>query len=83
MMENLGELSSSEEIVKAAQDAGLELEQITDLERIRDGFGLSFDAEEYNNDELLRLGIGYGIPGPLSDEQIRREATEILADLGI
>lgn len=47
-----------------------------DLQRIADGFG-----DEYNNDELLRLGIGYGIPGPLSDEQVRREAAERLSEL--
>lgn len=52
-------------------------DKIHALEQIRDGF-----SDEYSNDELLSLGIGYGIPGPLSDEQVRREAEEILGAMG-
>jgi len=62
-------------------DAEVAEDEARDLERITEGFGLTFDGDEYSNDELLRLGIGYGIPGPLSDEQVRREAAEILSEL--
>lgn len=33
-----------------------------------------------NNDELLHLGIGYGISGPLSIEDIQAQAHTILAN---
>lgn len=49
-----------------------------ELERLADG---EASAGEFSNDELLRLGIGYGVPGPLSDERVRREAGERLAEL--
>lgn len=51
-------------------------ERVADLSRVADGHG-----DEFSNDELLRLGIGYGVAGPLSDEQMRREALEALAEL--
>lgn len=54
-------------------------DKVTNLELIANG-----EAEDWRaltNDELLALGIGYGIPGPLSDEQVRREAAEILSEL--
>jgi hypothetical protein len=77
---NPGELTRAEEerILCIAERLEISPEQVTDLERIRDGFGICFDADEYSNDELLSLGIGYGISGPLTDEQIRREAGELL-----
>jgi hypothetical protein len=50
----------------------------SDLERLADG---EASPDEFSNDELLRLGIGYGVPGPLSDERVRREAGERLAEL--
>lgn len=62
---------------------GLGPEQVVDLERLAGGDPEALDETYgFNNDELLRLGIGYGIPGPLSDEQVRREAAEILAEMG-
>ena len=55
---------------------------LTDLRRLVDGDPEALDPEYgFNNDELLRLGIGYGIPGPLSDEQVRHEAAEILSEI--
>jgi hypothetical protein len=37
--------------------------------------------EQWSNDELLALGIGHGISGPLSDEQVVREARERLTEI--
>src|SRR4051794_5738803 len=49
-------------------------EALADLELLSEGDPMAFDDEwGYSNDQLLQLGIGYGIPGPLSDEQVRRE----------
>lgn len=54
-------------------------DKLADLQRIANDDGVGID--EYSNDELLRLGIGYSVPGRLSDEQVRREAAEILSEL--
>lgn len=35
----------------------------------------------YSNDEILAVGVGYGVPGALTVEQMAKEADEILADL--
>lgn len=35
----------------------------------------------YSNDEVLAVGVGYGIPGALTAEQMAREANEELAEL--
>lgn len=51
-------------------------EQVERLRCISDGEG-----EFYSNDEILAVGVGYGIPGGLTVEQMAREADEILADL--
>ncbi|HET7455378.1 MAG TPA: hypothetical protein VFJ76_07655 [Solirubrobacterales bacterium] len=72
-------MASNEDIKQL--DAEVQQDEIADLKRIAEGFGLTFDGDEYSNDELLRLGIGIGIPGALSDEQVRREAAEILSEL--
>src|SRR4029077_1695312 len=57
-------------------------DKIASLKRILDDVEMALDPEYgFNNDELLELGIGYGIPGPLSNEQVRREAAAILAEL--
>jgi len=32
------------------------------------------DPEQFSNDELLALDIGYGVPGPLTAEYVREEA---------
>lgn len=39
------------------------------------------DPDEFSNDELLALGIGREVDGPLSDEQVIREAEERLAEI--
>lgn len=51
-------------------------EQIERLRCISDGMG-----DLYSNDEVLAVGVGYGVPGALTVEQMAREADEILADL--
>lgn len=61
--------------------AEVQKDEVRDLERIAEGFGISFPGDEYSNDELLRLGIGVSIAGPLPDEQVRNEAAEILQEL--
>ena len=53
---------------------------VGDLERIATGFGIEFPGDEYSNDDLLWLCI-CRFPGPISDEQVRREAAEILSEL--
>lgn len=56
---------------------GLDLaEQVERLRCISDGMG-----DLYSNDEILAVGVGYGIPGALTVEQMAKEADEILADL--
>lgn len=56
---------------------GLSLaEQVERLRCISDGMG-----DLYSNDEILAVGVGYGIAGPLTVEQMAREADEILAEL--
>lgn len=56
---------------------GLSLaEQVERLRCISDGMG-----DLYSNDEVLAVGVGYGIAGPLTVEQMAREADEILAEL--
>lgn len=56
---------------------GLSLaEQVERLRCISDGMG-----DLYSNDEILAVGVGYGVPGALTAEQMAREADEILADL--
>jgi hypothetical protein len=70
--------------VRAALDAAgqARADKVADLNRIIDDLEMALHPEYgFNNDELLRLGIGYGIPGPLSDEQVRREAAEVLSEL--
>lgn len=51
-------------------------ETIERLRCIRDGMG-----DLYTNDEVLAVGVGYGIPGPRTVEQMAAEADLILADL--
>lgn len=56
---------------------GLSLaEQVERLRCISDGMG-----DLYSNDEVLAVGVGYGVPGAISAEQMAREADEILAEL--
>ena len=75
MQDQMGEARTIEEREEIQQKRA-------DLERIIDDVELALDPEYgFNNDELLRLGIGYGIPGPLSDEQVRGEAAQILGEL--
>jgi hypothetical protein len=40
-------------------------------------------TEELNNDEMLRLGIAYGQPGPIEPQQIEEEAAERLDEYGL
>lgn len=59
----------------------LTVEDITTLEGIVMGDPMLLDPElGLNNDELLHLGIGYGIPGPLSIEDIQSQAHTILVN---
>jgi len=51
-------------------------ERIERLRCISDGMG-----DLYSNDEILAVGVGYGVPGALTVEQMAKEADEILADL--
>lgn len=51
-------------------------EQVERLRCISEGMG-----DLYSNDEILAVGVGYGIPGALTVEQMAKEADEILADL--
>jgi len=51
-------------------------DRIERLRCIRDGMG-----DLYSNDEILAVDIGYGIAGPLTCEQMAKEADELLADL--
>lgn len=51
-------------------------EQVERLRCISEGMG-----DLYSNDEILAVGVGYGIAGALTVEQMAREADEILADL--
>lgn len=51
-------------------------EQVERLRCISEGMG-----DLYSNDEILAVGVGYGIAGPLTAEQMAREADEILAEL--
>lgn len=70
------------------------MEQIPGIEwgRVREGLSLAEQVERlrcisdgmadlYSNDETLAVGVGYGIAGALTVEQMAREADEILADL--
>lgn len=38
------------------------------------------EGEAFSNDEVLAVGVGYGIPGPLSEEQMAEEAAERLGE---
>lgn len=51
-------------------------EQIERLRCISEGMG-----DMFSNDEILAVGVGYGIAGPLTVEQMAREADEELAEL--
>lgn len=51
-------------------------EKIERLRCIRDGLG-----DLYSNDEILAVGVGYGIAGPLTTTQMAEEADEELCFL--
>ncbi len=51
-------------------------DRIERLRCIRDGMG-----DLYNNDEILAVDVGYGIPGGLTVEQMAQEAEELLDEL--
>lgn len=51
-------------------------DKVERLRCISDGMG-----DLYSNDEVLAVGVGYGIPGALSTSQMADEADVILADL--
>lgn len=51
-------------------------DKVERLRCISDGMG-----DLYSNDEVLAVGVGYGIPGGLSVSQMADEADVILADL--
>jgi hypothetical protein len=51
-------------------------EQVERLRCISGGMG-----DLYSNDEILAVGVGYGIAGPLTAGQMAAEADEILAEL--
>lgn len=56
---------------------GLSLaEQVERLRCISDGMG-----DLYSNDEILAVGVGYGVPGALTVGQMAAEADEILDEL--
>ena len=71
---------------RVAMNAGIEFgrvreclslaEQIERLRNISNGMG-----DLYSNDEVLAVGVGYGIPGALTVEQMAAEADEILGEL--
>lgn len=75
--------ATESEIIEQAQKRGLNPEQVVDLERLVAGDPEALHPEYgFNNDELLQLGIGYGVPGPLTVDQIQREALEALNEMG-
>lgn len=60
--------------------------------RVREGLSLAEQTERlrciaegmgdlYSNDEILAVGVGYGVAGPLTCEGMAAEAEEILAEL--
>jgi hypothetical protein len=51
-------------------------DRIERLRCISDGMG-----DLYSNDEVLAVGVGYGVPGALTVEQMAAEADELLGDL--
>lgn len=51
-------------------------ERIERLRCISEGMG-----DLYSNDEILAVGVGYGVPGALTVERMAREADEELAEL--
>jgi hypothetical protein len=51
-------------------------EKIERLRCISEGMG-----DLYSNDEILAVGVGYGIPGALTVEQMAAEADELLGEL--
>lgn len=51
-------------------------ERIERLRCIAEGLG-----EMYSNDEVLAVGVGYGVAGALTAEGMAVEALEILAEL--
>lgn len=51
-------------------------ERIERLRCISEGMG-----DLYSNDEALEVGVGYGVPGALTVEQMAQEADEELAEL--
>jgi len=53
-------------------------QKVVDLCHLIEG---TASPDEFSNDELLRLGIGREISGPLSDDQVIREARERLAEI--
>lgn len=51
-------------------------EEVERLRCIREGMG-----DLYSNDEVLAVGVGYGVAGPLGVEQMAGEAAMILSQL--
>lgn len=51
-------------------------DKIERLRCIRDGMG-----DLYSNDEILAVGVGYGVAGALTVEQMAQEADDILGEL--
>lgn len=55
------------------------MEFASKIERLRcieEGMG-----DLYSNDEILAVGVGYGIAGPLTCDQMAEEASERLGEL--
>lgn len=58
------------------------LDTLRDLLRIASGDPQALDPEYgFNNDEILRLGLAYGIPGPIPDSQLEEEADTALNEM--
>lgn len=61
-------------VEKSAEHLTTELAALTKLADLIDEDAL----DEWSNDELLAHDIGYGVPGPLTVDQVREEAEERL-----
>lgn len=76
-------MSNSQGIGRQVGDARAEVEaslrsrldHLYNLQRLANP---GVDLDEWSNDEILALDIGYGVPGPLSREYVQEEAEDRL-----
>lgn len=54
--------------------------RLDDLHNLQRLANPGVDLDEWSNDEILSLDIGYGVAGPLSREYIQEQAEERLAE---